>query len=136
MSLFRMPNTIMQNFRVGMDRDVPEFIEIDSTLGYVLNIGGGKKRIEGTFLLDANMGWLAPHIPFDNESVVGIYAYHFFEHLGKELLLKTLIECERVLIKGGVINLVVPWAKSSMAFQDLDHRTFFTEDTFKELFKN
>jgi predicted SAM-dependent methyltransferase len=71
-------------------------------------------------------------IPFDADSVVEIHAYHFLEHCVDPV--RVLLECQRVMRKGAVMNIVVPYYKSEMAHHDLDHKHFFTEDTFKVLF--
>jgi hypothetical protein len=66
-----------------------------------------------------------------NASVGGIFAYHFFEHLSDIRL--CLRECSRVLVPGAPLTLAVPHYSGTSAFQDLDHKTFFTADTFKTL---
>jgi len=47
-------------------------------------------------------------LPFDNESIDYIYSSHLIEHLNKEKGEKLLVECFRVLKKGGLFRLVVP----------------------------
>jgi len=49
---------------------------------------------------------------------------------------KVLLECQRVLEPGGIMFIAVPYGGSDIAFQDLDHKHFFTEETYKTLFKN
>lgn len=130
----RKPVTILENVRAGLDRPLPEWLEMG--VGTVLNLGAGKKLIDGTTPLDATSGWLAPELPYGPETVSGIYAYHFLEHLDKVTIINLLRECQRVLVKGGLMNIAVPWAKAQIAFQDLDHKSFWTERTFKTLFNN
>lgn len=132
--LYEKPISILDNVRAGLDRPIPEWLEMGK--GLVLNLGEGKKPIEGALGLDASSGWLAPDLNFSDESVSGIYAYHFLEHLDKNTLISLLRECQRVLIPGGLMNIAVPWAKAQIAFQDLDHKSFWTERTFKTLFEN
>ena len=45
-------------------------------------------------------------------------------------------ECQRVLVPGGHINIVVPYYNSQMAAQDLDHKHSFCERTWSHLFRN
>lgn len=134
MSSKENPRSLREVFEVGMDRSLPEFLEPPT--GVQLNLGAGKKLIEGTIPLDADNGWRAPKIPYKDESVAAIHAYHFLEHLGKDDLLDTLLEIQRVLVVGGVLNVVVPHYSAEAAFQDLDHKTFWTESTWSNLFNN
>jgi hypothetical protein len=57
---------IMETFRKGMDRDVNEFLPFLPLLP-VLNLGAGKKLIDGTMPLDIDRGWKAPGLPYGNE---------------------------------------------------------------------
>jgi SAM-dependent methyltransferase len=70
------------------------------------------------------------------KSVGGAVAFHFMEHLAKDDAIKMIQEVERVLAPGGVFNMVTPYWMSEMAYQDLDHKTFWTENTFRNLFNN
>lgn len=47
-------------------------------------------------------------LPFSNESIDVCYSSHVLEHLRKEEADYFLLECKRVLKKGGVLRLVVP----------------------------
>lgn len=78
--------------------------------------------------------WEAPRIPMLEESCSEVWAHHFFEHLSSDVCIATLRECERVLCPSGSLFIVVPHRLGSMAFHDLDHRTFWCEDTLKTLF--
>jgi len=103
-----------------------------------INLGAGRKHIVNSIPLDADMGWMARE-PFPNirdEEIQTIFAFHFFEHLTKEELIATLRECERVLVCGGVINAVTPHWSAEIAHQDLDHKLFFSEQTWQNLFQN
>jgi ubiquinone/menaquinone biosynthesis C-methylase UbiE len=124
--------TLTQLFNLGMMRDYPEIVQ-DHTSGIVLNLGPGNKHIEGATELEYP-SWDAETmpIPFANNSVRQIHAYHFFEHIKNVPFLTR--ECERVLIPGGHINIVVPYYNSQMQAQDLDHKSAFCETTFKVLF--
>jgi predicted SAM-dependent methyltransferase len=126
----------MDLFTVGMDRVVPEY---QTVLGghTVLNLGAGYKYIQGADNLSAETGWRAPMlIGYESESVDTVFALHFLEHLEKANLLTMLKEIERVLHWGGVLNVVVPWYGAQLAYQDLDHKTFWTVETWKNLLDN
>jgi len=105
--------------------------------GVILNLGAGNSHVFGTIALDLPQ-WNAEHepIPYKKESVDGIYAFHFLEHLRGEHVIEVLRECERVLKPGGVMTIVVPHRLGAMAFQDIDHKSYFTEETWKTLFDN
>jgi hypothetical protein len=65
-----------------------------------------------------------------------IHAYHFMEHLEGVHVILFLREAERVLIEGGIVNYCVPYYSSGLQAQDLTHKSFWNEDTFKNLFDN
>ena len=136
-----MPATLLENFAAAMDREAPEWHPMNwrsMEQGIILNLGAGKKLIPGTIPLDADRGWWGGKnpIPFENGDVDGIYAYHFLEHLDKKDLLALLKECQRVLRPGGLFNIAVPWWASEISHQDLDHKSFFSEQSLGNLFKN
>lgn len=126
---------IQDLFNLGMKRLVPDLIEPDHTLA--LNLGCGNSHIPGTIGLDYP-AWNAATmpIPYDDGSVSAIYAFHFLEHLTGEQAIELLREVQRVLKPGGVMTLCVPLAGSIISFQDLDHKSFYTEETWKTLFAN
>ena len=123
---------IIELFEKGMDRKVPEFK--DGHWGYdSINLGAGNKNIAGAESIDYPE-WdadLSP-IPRADESIGTIYAFHFLEHVQEPV--KVLQEMQRVLVKGGVANIVVPYYSSQMAAHDLDHKHVFCEETWKTLF--
>lgn len=125
-------------FRMGMKREIPELLDQPSTAPRAFNLGAGLSRIEGAQSLDYTEGWdgMRHDIPAARSSVGAVYAFHFLEHLSGERVIYMLREVERVLVVGGVFNIVVPHRLGAMAFQDLDHKSFYTEDTWKELFFN
>ena len=99
----------------------------------MLNVGAGKAPIEGAISIDlpeyhADVGLFN----YPDGSVGGIHAYHFLEHVARPI--DVLKDFQRVLVPGGIISIGVPHACSQMAFNDLDHRFFFTEKTFPYLF--
>jgi hypothetical protein len=117
-----------------------------SGLGLTLNLGAGNSPLdcEGAIELD-RPDWHAPRlrreafepgIEIVDASVGTIHAYHFFEHLFDREIRIMLEECDRVLMPDGVLNICVPYARSDLAFQDIDHKTFFTEETWRTLLDN
>lgn len=78
-----------------------------------LNIGCGKKHIEGFI----NMDIVQPYdekldatkgLPFEDAVVSGVYSEHFFEHLTQSEGLNFLRECRRVLVPGGLVRVAMP----------------------------
>lgn len=125
--------TFQEFFQLGLSRDLPSVLDFPD--GKVLNLGPGTKLIEGSIPIGLP-GWNAntQPIPFGDESCTGVHAYHFLEHVENPTLV--LQEIQRVLKPGGVVNIVVPYYRAQMAFQDLNHKHFFCEDSWKELFSN
>lgn len=123
---------IQQLFALGMKREIPQLIPMGRP---VINLGAGNDTDTGIPLdrPDWNAG---NRMPFVDNTIDTFLAFHFFEHLHKDELIATLLECQRCLRVGGTINIVVPYYKSELAFQDLDHKQFFTETTWKMLFQN
>ncbi len=120
-------------FQIGMDRTIGHLLDMKD--GIHLNIGAGNKKISDTIPLDYP-DWDADidPIPYADESISGIHAYHFLEHCAKPV--KVLLEMQRVLKIGGVCNIVVPYYSSQMMCQDLDHKHSFCEETWHILFRN
>ena len=141
MSTYEAPLTLMQAFAVGMDKENPVFKDVQCTQEQfhngeivMLNLGAGNKEIVNAHPID----W--PHYNFEepdslnsfrDDSVDAIFAFHVLEHLSDPR--KLLRECGRVLKPGAPITIVVPHAKAEIAFQDLDHKSFFVSDTWKVL---
>jgi len=121
-------------FLKGMDRESPDFVPI-RTGGIVLNIGAGHKLLDNTVSLDLPE-WNAEFdpIPLTDGSVEHIIAFHIIEHI--QNVVGLLRECQRVLRVDGTLNIVVPYGASDIALQELDHKHFFTEETWKTLFHN
>lgn len=125
--------TIIDLFNVGMMRNFSDIVEMPS--GVVLNIGAGKKLIDGSIPLDFpewNAEFMA--IPYEDNSVDGIHCYHFLEHIQDVPFVMS--EMRRVLKPGAPLNIVVPYYTSAMQHQDLDHKHSFTEKTFSHLFNS
>ena len=129
----------MDNFQIffknAMDRNIPTLKFFYSIHGIELNLGEGNKKIIHAIPLDYP-DWNADtdEIPYADNSISQIHAYHFLEHC--KYPIKVLQECQRVLRTGGHMNICVPYYSAAIASQDLDHKHFFTEETWKTLFKN
>lgn len=120
-------------FQLGMKREVAPFI-----VGLcVVNLGPGESHIPNTMELDWP-GWNGETdpMPYGDESIDTVLGFHFLEHLTTPGVVNVLRETERVLKIGGTAIFMVPHASQSMAYQDLDHKTFYTEDSFRLLFAN
>lgn len=129
---------IQELFELSMKRSIPELVETSSPDGLVLNLGAGFSPIVGADNLD-RPNWIAERdllCVYEDESVDLIHAYHFFEHLEGESVIALLRDCQRVLVKGGTLNIVVPYYRSSMQGQDLTHKSKFNETTWATLFAN
>lgn len=70
-------------------------------------------------IVDLNKG-----LPYESNSIDLIYSDNVFEHIVN--LLNLIKECHRVLKKGGVLIVKVPYFKSKHAFVDPTHINFFT----------
>jgi predicted SAM-dependent methyltransferase len=102
-----------------------------------LNLGCGPYKREGFINIDLNPLWepdmvrdLKRGLPFDSNSVQQINAHHLLEHLDFEHLFFVLEECHRVLVDGGILDIVVPLGNTG----ELEHKTLFTETSFDVLF--
>lgn len=124
---------IQDLFKLGMDREIPELVPMP--VGFHINVGAGNKIIPGATAIDYPE-WDADvqPIPCTDGDVTGIHAYHFLEHVKDPV--KMLLEFQRVLAPGGVVNIVVPYYTSQMAAHDLDHKSVWTEETWRVLFGN
>jgi predicted SAM-dependent methyltransferase len=98
-----------------------------------LNLGCGPYKIEGYINIDQNSRQkpdlvrdVRKGLPFDDESVDGITASHFLEHLDHMEMLDLLEECWRVLKPKSQMKIVVP----IMDFSSLDHKQYLSEDAF------
>lgn len=126
----------IQFFEFGMDRDVPFWAPSDWTKP-VLHLGHGNKHIDGADELDwpewdAEAICRGEHrLDYADSSVGGVVATHFLEHLSDPRPL--IREVGRVLAPECPFNILVPNAGSSMWYHDLDHKSAFNLDTWKNL---
>jgi predicted SAM-dependent methyltransferase len=128
-------NNIREFVKLGLDRDINEFYSSDDLSGIVLNVGCGNKKIKDAISIDYPE-WDADKdfLPVLSDSVKEIHCYHVLEHLASPVNL--LQDFQRVLVKGGVVNILVPYYTSQMAYHDLDHKHRFCEETWRVLFGN
>lgn len=120
-------------FQLGMKRQLAAPI---APTGKQLELGCGRTPIPNTIGLDWPT-WIAPSlIPYGDNHFDTVWAHHFLEHLDGVDAIKMLREIERVLCIGGTANIVTPYYSSHIQAQDLDHKSSYTEETWKMLFKN
>lgn len=102
----------------------------------VLDVGTshGATVVPGAKTLDER--WRAPLLPYRDGTIDTIFAHHFLEHLDGETAVRQLREFERVLKVGGTVNVVVPYYTSQMAAHDLDHKSVWCEETWRNTFAN
>lgn len=123
-------------FLLGLKRELPQLLPYPE--GIQIDLGSsGTKKVEGAISLGLP-GWSWPHdrIPCEDNSVAVVHAYHFLEHLTGNDAIEMLKEIQRVLFIGGILQFTVPWANSDLAYQDLTHKSFWTEDSFRNLMYN
>lgn len=134
--------TIQEFFKYGLDREIPELWQPPD--GIQLNLGPGDKKVipetigvgwQSNKLTD--VVWHAPeHLPYYPDSVAAIHCYQFLEHFDGDTAVVMLKDMERVLKPGGCIYLAMPHVESSMAFQALDHKSYWNEEIWHWLFGN
>jgi SAM-dependent methyltransferase len=73
-------------------------------------------------------------LPFNDSEVDEFYASHFLEHIHH--LVPLLNEVWRCLKPTGRFDIIVPLAPSRAAFDDPDHKRFFTKGTFSYFTEN
>ena len=136
MKVFPDIHSLRDFFNAGMDRNVNDFIGCSG--GAKLNLGAGKEKVLSDCIPLDLPDWDAETdpIPFTDGSISDIYAFHFFEHITPKRVPYLLKECERVLGYSGTLNIVVPHRLGGMAWQDLDHKSFYTENTWRVLMNN
>jgi hypothetical protein len=130
-----MSVTFQDLFLFAMKRSLPR---LQCPVGMTLDLGSsGKYQVPGAVSLGLP-AWRFPqdNIPAQDETVSLIHCYHFLEHLSGDDAIELLREVERVLIPGGVMNYCMPYYNSNLMAQDLTHKSFWNEDSFRNLFEN
>jgi SAM-dependent methyltransferase len=126
------PVDLSSLFFTAMLRTIPSFSPGRTEL-FKLNIGAGFKHIENTIVLDLPWNAETDDIPFDDNSVGVIHCYGMLDHISN--IPRFMKECQRVLAPGGTMNISVAFYKSSLAFEDPYHKSWFTETTWSKLFQ-
>ncbi|ABD58476.1 methyltransferase [Mycobacterium phage Chill] len=123
-------------FGLSRQAELPVWRRLD--WGYpILHLGPGDKIVRGAEELDyPAFDFDDPEIslPYDDGSVGGVIATHVLEHLADPRPL--IREVARVLNFGCPFNILVPHGQSPMYLQDLDHKTPFVLDTWKNFLHN
>ncbi len=111
---------------------VIESLQKDGAEPITLELGCGNcKRIQGSVGVDM-LDYDAVDIVGDvyavlrdmpSESVDAVYSSHFFEHVDD--LSKLLDEIARVLVPGGVLEIIVPHFSNPYFYSDYTHRVFY-----------
>ena len=127
----RNPDDILGFTEFGLDRDIPDWIPFNQDYA-LLNLGAGHKHHPDFISLDWP-DWDADKdpLPYEDNSVGGVIAMHFLEHLSEPR--DVIREVGRVLVPGAPFNILVPHANSLMFLHDLDHKKPFVIDTWKNL---
>ncbi|WP_154070805.1 hypothetical protein [Bradyrhizobium lablabi] len=125
---------IQQLFKLGMKRDLPELLTFH---GPAFDIGSSTDyKVPNTTAIGLP-DWEFPRdpIPAETGSVATIHCYHFLEHLSGTNVIAFLREAERVMIPGrSVLNFCMPYYNSNQMAESLDHKSFWCEGTFNNLF--
>lgn len=121
-------------FEFGMSYNFPYWIKPDFEFP-VLHLGNGNKKVGNTVELDWP-AWDAEtgKLPYEDNSIGGIFSTHFFEHLTDPRPL--LEECLRVLHPGCALTTLVPHGQSLQFLHDFDHKTPFVIDSWKNWLNN
>jgi len=98
-----------------------------------INLGCGRKYLEGyvncdvvaTVRADRYFDLNTFPYPFADGSADEIFMDNVMEHLDD--VVRVMTELHRILRPGGVLRIIVPYAKTDWAFQDPTHKHFFTE---------
>ena len=99
-----------------------------------INVGCGPYKRDGYINIDKNETWspevvldVRQGLPYDDDSIDEISAYHFIEHLTKDEIISFLADCYKKLKSNGLLDLIFPLGVT----WDLDHKSFLGEDSFK-----
>jgi len=122
--------------KLALDRDIG--ILKTPISGITIGIGesGEKKSLADMYLGLPNWNFPKNPIPTSDGKVLMMHCYHFLEHLTGEDAILFLKEVQRVLMYGGIFQYGVPYYTSELAYQDLTHKSFWTESSFKMLMNN
>lgn len=106
-----------------------------ATLGLRIDLGCGNNKKEGYIGLDKKTGpgvdvvWDLEHgLPYANDSVAEIRAFHILEHLSNPVQIMT--EIWRVLKHNGVLYFEVPSTTGKGAFSNPTHKSYWNDLSF------
>ncbi len=121
-------------FWYGMDRRINQ--PASPPPGQRINLGVGHKQMPHGVKSIGLPEWNADtmRLPYATGTVAEVWALHFLEHVQRPIAV--LAEVQRVLMPGGVCNIVVPYGTCHMAVQDLSHTHFFNESSWDHAFQN
>jgi len=113
-------------------------------MAVLLNLGCGRKYLDGYINCDVVQTVKADKYfnleefpyPFEPNYADEVFLDNVLEHLSD--VPRVVNEIHRILKPGGMLRIIVPYAKSDWALQDPTHKHFFTEksmDYFKEDFQ-
>jgi GT2 family glycosyltransferase/predicted SAM-dependent methyltransferase len=79
----------------------------------LLNIGSGSHKLPGYINVDVEAGAdivadITKGLPFNDNSVEGVYSEHFIEHLSQGDACFFFRECRRILRPGGIVRIATP----------------------------
>jgi len=101
-----------------------------------IDLGGGKKKLEGFINIDIValptvdiVADISKGIPLPDNSVIEVRANYSLEHIPNTA--RVMEEIYRVCKNGAKVIIRVPYFKSTAAFKDPTHVSFFTERTFE-----
>jgi SAM-dependent methyltransferase len=97
-----------------------------------IDLGCGNRKVDGSIGIDRVgtestdiIADINNSIPVEAESADVVYCNHILEHV--DSVLGVIEDIHRVLKRGGVVKIKVPYCLSMDAFTDPTHRHFFTE---------
>lgn len=102
-----------------------------------IDLGSGTSKKESYLTIDKNpdikadiIADVEERLPFKDCEVDEIRASHILEHLRPENKVKVMVEFERVLKVGGILDIAVPKFPSPASIQDPTHLSFWNRESF------
>ena len=120
-------------FKLGMKRDIPLLLP---NQGLQLDLGGGNNPVPDALIIDITEGMdlnVDATLPFEDEQFDVVHAYHFLEHLDTPV--HVMAEVQRILKPGGHFNIVVPYYNSQLQHSCFEHKSWFSEESWEQLFQ-
>lgn len=103
-----------------------------------LNLGCGKKRIDGYINIDINPDVnpdlehdIRKGLPYGDNSIDEVRAYDFLEHIPLGETIFVVEEIWRVLKPGGLLDHLTPSTDGRAAFEHPDHKSFWNINSWK-----